>query len=174
MSRVELSGLELNPWNLKEASHESIIFTSSPLEFEGSLARKRRFHESWMRLGRWDLHETLRFFRVNGSSDAEKSWLACATGAGVVALAWKFSRISRAVELMVPGDFFSSLMVLCYYCVLHVLRRFVHWNCCSEEARSLLNSSVLQLNVCRSQRNGCVKVSRCCSCKRNTFCVLQR
>ena len=30
---------------------------------------------------------------------------------------------------MVPGDFFSSLMMLCY-CVLHVLRHFVHWNCC--------------------------------------------
>ena len=47
------------------------------------------------------------------------------------------SRTARAVELMVPGDFFSSLMMLCY-CVLHVLRHFVHWNCCIEEMRSLL------------------------------------
>ena len=39
---------------------------------------------------------------------------------------------------MVSGDFFSSLMLLCY-CVLHVLRHFVHWNCCIEEMRSLLD-----------------------------------
>ena len=37
----------------------------------------------------------------------------------------------RALELMVPGDFPFSLMMLCY-CVLHVLRHFVHWNCCSQ------------------------------------------
>ena len=39
------------------------------------------------------------------------------------------SRTARGVEVMVPGDFFSSLMMLCY-CALHVLRHFVHWNCC--------------------------------------------
>ena len=38
-------------------------------------------------------------------------------------------RFARAVELKVPGDFFSSLLLLCY-CVLHVLRHFVHWNWC--------------------------------------------
>ena len=31
--------------------------------------------------------------------------------------------------MMVPGDFFSSLLTLCY-CVLHVLRHFLQWNCC--------------------------------------------
>ena len=69
------------------------------------------------------------FFWANGASVAEKSWLACATVAGVVALAGKCFQTARAVELMVPGDFFSSLMLLCY-CVLHVLRHFVYWNCC--------------------------------------------
>ena len=54
------------------------------------------------------------FFRVNGASVAEKSWLACATGAGVVALAWNLARTARAVELKVPGGFFSSLLLLCY------------------------------------------------------------
>ena len=48
---------------------------------------------------------------------------------GVVALAWNFARILRAVELMVPGDFFSTLMTLCH-CILHVLRHFVQWKCC--------------------------------------------
>ena len=38
---------------------------------------------------------------------------------------------------MVPGDFFSSLMLLCF-CVLHVLRHSVHWNFCIEEMCSLL------------------------------------
>ena len=45
---------------------------------------------------------------------------------------------------MVPGDFFSSLLVmLCYY--------------------------VLHGNVCRLQWNCCVKVRRCCSCMRSTI-----
>ena len=46
------------------------------------------------------------FFRVNGASVSEKSWLACATVAGVVALVSIPVRFARAVELMVPGDFF--------------------------------------------------------------------
>ena len=52
--------------------------------------------------------------QVNEAAVAAKSWLACATGAGVAALAWKYSRTARAVELMVPGDFSSSLMMLCF------------------------------------------------------------
>ena len=47
----------------------------------------------------------------------------CAT----VALPWNLARNARAVELRVPGDFFSSLLLLCY-CALHVLRHFVHSN----------------------------------------------
>ena len=47
------------------------------------------------------------------------------------------SRTARAVEVMVPGDFFSFLMMLCF-CVLH-LRHFVHWNCCIEEMHSFLD-----------------------------------
>ena len=30
------------------------------------------------------------------------------------------------MELIAPGDFFSSLLML-WSCVLHVLRHFVHW-----------------------------------------------
>ena len=41
----------------------------------------------------------------------------------------RVSRAARAVELMVPGDLFSFLLMLCY-CALHVLRHFVQWNCC--------------------------------------------
>ena len=55
------------------------------------------------------------FSRVNGASVAEKSWLACAAVAGVVALAGKCFQTVRAVELMVPGDFFSSLMLAVRY-----------------------------------------------------------
>ena len=54
------------------------------LEFEGCLARK-------LRLQRCDLNvigfeRNIAFFRLNGASVAEKSWLPCATVAGVVAL----------------------------------------------------------------------------------------
>ena len=67
------------------------------------------------------------FFHVNA---AEKSWLACATGAAILALPSNLARSARSVELMVPGDFLlSSLLMLCY-CVLHVLRHFVQWNWC--------------------------------------------
>ena len=82
---------------------------------------------SWMRFECQDLHETLCFFGVTGDSVAEKSRLACATGAAILALPSIPVRFARAVELKVPGDFFSSLLTLCY-CVLHVLRYFVHWN----------------------------------------------
>ena len=37
------------------------------------------------------------FFRVNGSSAAEKSWLACATVSGVAPLPSNLSRIARSV-----------------------------------------------------------------------------
>ena len=37
--------------------------------------------------------------------------------------------ICGAVELRVPGDFFSSLLMLCS-CALHVFRHFVHSNWC--------------------------------------------
>ena len=52
---------------------------------------------------------------------------------------------------MVPGDFFSSLLMLCY-CVLHALRHFVRWNCCIQAMGST------------------VKVPPCCSCTRNLLC----
>ena len=44
-----------------------------------------------------------------------KSWLACTTVSGVAALLWNLSWTARAVELRVGGDFFSSLLTLCYY-----------------------------------------------------------
>ena len=43
-------------------------------------------------------------FRVNGGSAAEKSWLACATVAGVPLC--RGILLGLAVELRVPGDFF--------------------------------------------------------------------
>ena len=98
------------------------------------------------------LQRNIVFFRVNLASVAEKSWLACATVSGAVALAWKCSRAARAVELMVPGCsryFFSSLMMLCY-CVLHVLRHFVDWNCCIEEMCSFLE--LLEFEGCLARQ----------------------
>ena len=50
-------------------------------------------------------------------------------GCGVAALPPNPARFARAVELTVPGDFFSSLLLL-RFCVLHVLRYLVHWNWC--------------------------------------------
>ena len=38
---------------------------------------------------------------------------------------------------MVPLDFLFSLIMLCY-CVLHVLKHFLHWNCCVEDMWSHL------------------------------------
>ena len=76
-------------------------------------------------------------FRVNRSSVAEKSWLAHATVLGVVALPPNPARFARAVELTVPGDFFSSLLLLCF-CVLHVLRYLVHWNWCIKAMCSMV------------------------------------
>ena len=95
------------------------------------------------------------FFRVNGASVAEKSRLSCATVAAILALPSIPVRFVRAVELKVPGDFFLSLLMLCY-CVLHVLRYFVHWNCCIKAMCSTVaccNSIVLCNSVC-ADRSG--------------------
>ena len=62
-------------------------------------------------------------FSVGRRFRCRESWLACATVAGVAALAWNHSRCARNATVRVPGDFFSSLLMLCY-CVLHVLRHF--------------------------------------------------
>ena len=56
------------------------------------------------------------------------------------------ARNARAVELMVQCDFLSSLMML-RYCVLHVLKHFLHWNGCVEDMWSHL-----QLEIGRNQR----------------------
>ena len=69
---------------------------------------------------------------MHGGSVAEKSRLARATVSGAVALPWNLARNALAVELSVAGDFFSSLLLLCY-CVLHVLRHFVHWTGASKQ-----------------------------------------
>ena len=56
---------------------------------------------------------------------------------------------ARSGELMVPGDFLSSLLTLCY-CVLHVLKHFVHWNWCIASICSTVaccNSSALCTSV---------------------------
>ena len=94
------------------------------------------------------------FFWVNGASGAVKSRLACAT-AGVVALAWKCFRIARAVELMVQGVFFFSLMTLCY-CVLHMLKHFLHWNCCVQRmcSRVVRRHSIVLCNSVSADRSG--------------------
>ena len=94
-------------------------------------------------------------FQVNGGSIAEKSRLACATGAAIRALPSIPVRFARAVELKVPVDFFSSLWTLCYF-VLHVLRYFVNWNCCIKAMCSTVvccNSIVLCNSVC-ADRSG--------------------
>ena len=60
------------------------------------------------------------FFRVNGGSVAEKSWLAHTAVLGVVALPPNPARFARAVELRVPGDFFLffvDAVLLCFACV---------------------------------------------------------
>ena len=57
------------------------------------------------------------------------------------------------MELRVPGDFFSSLLTLCY-CVLHLLRHFVHWNRCIKamcSAVACCNSIVLCHPVCANR-----------------------
>ena len=77
----------------------------------------------------------------------------CAT----VALPWNLARNARAVELRVPGDFFSSLLLLCY-CALHVLRHFVHWNWCITAMCSTVVccNSIVFGNSVSAERSGMV------------------
>ena len=112
-------------------------------------------------------------FHVNGGPVAEKSWLPCTTVADIAALKSNLSRTALALELKLPADF--SLLTLCF-ASLHVLRCFVHWNCCMTascfQVMCCDSDCVLQLGLCGSQWNGCVKASGCCGCVQNTiaFC----
>ena len=59
----------------------------------------------------------------------EKSWLACATVVAILALPSIPVRFARAVELKVPGDFFSSLyaVLLCFAFVeIHCAMELLH------------------------------------------------
>ena len=91
------------------------------------------------------------FFRLKGALGAVKSRLACATVSGVA------GRVSnaRAVELMVQRDFLFSLMMLCY-CVLHVLKHFLHWNCCVQRMCSTVVCchSIVFRNSVSADRSG--------------------
>ena len=56
------------------------------------------------------------YFPGNENSDAEKSWLACATVSGVVALARNRSRSASALYWRCPGDLlylFVDAALLC-------------------------------------------------------------
>ena len=66
-----------------------------------------------------------------------------------------YSRSARAVELRVPGGFFSSLLTLCYGS-LHVLRYFVHWNWCIKAVCStvLCCNSIAFCETASADRNG--------------------
>ena len=61
------------------------------------------------------------------------------------------SRNARAVELMVQRDFLYSLMMLCY-CVLHVLKHFLHWNCCVKDMWSHLQLLKFEGSLARKLR----------------------
>ena len=87
------------------------------LESEGSLARKLRFDDAICMLG---FAGSNVFVGENGGSAGEQGRLVRARSQALS----RISRIASALELMVPGDFLHSLMMLCY-CVLHVLKHFV-------------------------------------------------
>ena len=87
------------------------------------------------------------FFRINEASAAETSRLAWAAVAGVIACIYP---IARAVKLTVPGDCFSSLMMLCCAIMLQVLRHFVQWNCCVEDLCS--NLQLLKFEGTRARK----------------------
>ena len=100
----------------------------------------------WIMLG---FQRNIVFLRVNGASVAEKSWLACATVSGVVALAWK---LRAPVWTDGSGWLFPLLWWCCAIAKLHVLRHFVQWNCCIEEMRSLLGLLQFEGRLARQLR----------------------
>ena len=104
---------------------------------------------------------------VSGCSVAGKSRLDCATGAAILALPSMRIRFARAVELKVPGDFFSSLWMPVLLCLA-----YVEILCALEllHQSDVFYSSVLQvycvsqLSLCRSQWHGCVKIPAVAAC----------
>ena len=100
------------------------------------------------------------FFRVKGGSVAEESWLSHATVPGVAALPWNLATTARAVVACDFFLFFVDAVLLCFACVETLCAlELVHQS-------DVFFSSVLQLycvvqlSLCRSQWNGCIKASR--------------
>ena len=56
---------------------------------------------------------------------------------------------------MVQRDFLFSLMTLCY-CVLHMLKHFLHWNCCVQRmcSRVVRRHSIVFCNSVSADRSG--------------------
>ena len=129
------------------------------IEFEGCLARKLRFqifnswnskdasHESFALTWIMDAIWMLGFARNIVCFPGKRSFRY--DGLRRRRFAVECSRTEGAVELMVSGCFFSSLMMP-FYCVSNVLRHFVHWNCCIEEMRSLLD--LLEFEGCLARK----------------------
>ena len=110
------------------------------------------------------------FWVIRGSL-AEKRWLARATVPGAAALLWNPARFARAVELRVAGDFYSFLLTLCY-CVLHVLRHFVQWNCCIKAMCSTVVccNSIMSCNSICAGHSGMAASFQYCLANLIVFC----
>ena len=124
--------------------------------------------------GNWGFAWNIVFSRVHGGSGAEKSRLA---RHGHRRRRFAVESCSKSARTGTEGSrwlvfFFVAAVNLCFACVETLCAlEVVHQS-------DVFYSSVLQvfcawqLSLCRSQWNGCVRVSRCCGCERNTivFC----
>ena len=111
--RTKASFHIFNCWNSKEASHESFVFMN---------------HRCDLNVRIWTKHCV--FSGLNGGSVVEKSWFA---RDGLRRRRFGFDSCSfcaRSGTIMVPGDFFFSLMMLCYcFACVETLcaMELVHW-----------------------------------------------
>ena len=106
---------------MKDASHESFVFTSSTLGIRRKPRTKASFSRIMDAIGMLGFQRNSVFFRVNGASVAEKSWLACAAVSGVIVCA--VDSCSSCAHSGTEGSrrlflFFADAVLLCFACVV--------------------------------------------------------
>ena len=112
----------MNSWNLKEASHECVVFTASTLGIRRKPRAKASLSPTMDAILIVGFARNIVFFWVNGASVAEIGLLAPRLRASP--LPSIPVRFPCAVELMVPGDFllfFDDAVLLCFFSCVETL-----------------------------------------------------
>ena len=174
-TKASFSYLQLSDF---EGRLTSVFSHLLPSDFKGNLARKLRFHIWSLSVGFWRKSRiVMAASRLLGAAAAciilwsfaaghcKSYWSSCIKAALVICQQ-NFLILALVIFFL---KFLLKTFSKSYLFCFGIKIRFSSCNLCSRWGKF---SCVLQLSLCRSQWNGCVKVLCCCGHVRNTivFC----